>query len=246
MSEILASRGIRAYSRYMQFMTRVRGLRLLTLAVLLTAVTAAAAKIHVISFGKWTSVQWLTGSGDDKPLTIKVRPLVIDGQVKEYVLGAPHEVTERLFVVRRVFRVNDSLPDEAATRWRWQRGGWLLVDRVTGRVSPANLPEFDVYYSVATWYRDYAAYCGVSDDGKKTFAIVAQLSRRKPVLKKALSETGVAEDAGPDSACAAPGWQRSPVRVSFELAGGAKQTFAIRGHVADVVNDAEEEDEAAK
>jgi hypothetical protein len=36
------------------------------------------------------------------------------------------------------------------------------------------------------------------------------------------------------------------VRVSFE-SGAAKQTFAIRGHVVDVVNDAEEdEEEAAK
>jgi hypothetical protein len=58
------------------------------------------------------------------------------------------------------------------------------------------------------------------------------------VLKKALSE-GVPEDAAPDSACSAPVWQRGPVRVSFE-AGGTKQTFAIRGHVVDVVSDEEE------
>ena len=74
---------------------------------------------------------------------IKVRALVVDGRVKEYVLGAPHEVTDRLFVVRRVFRVNDSLPEDSGPRWQWQRGGWLLVDRVTGHVSPINLPEFD-------------------------------------------------------------------------------------------------------
>jgi len=43
-----------------------------------------------------------------------------------------------------------------------------------------------------------------------------------------------------------PVWQRNPVRVSFEPAGGAKQMFSIRGHVVDVVNDAEEEEEAAK
>jgi hypothetical protein len=76
--------------------------------------------------------------------------------------------------------------------------------------------------------------------------MVAQLSRRKPVLKKDLSGEGVSEDAAPDSACAAPVWQRSPVRVSFEAAGGARQTFAIRGHVVDVVNDAEEEEEESR
>jgi hypothetical protein len=209
-------------------------------AVLFTVAAGAATKVHVISLGKLTTVQWLPGTGDDKPLTLKVRALTVDGRVKEYVIGSPHEVTERLFVARRAFRVNDSLPEESTPKWQWQRGGWLLVDRVTGRVSPINLPEFDAFYSAVSWYRDYAAYCGVSDDGKKTYAIVEQIGRRKPVLKAAFGSS-VSEDASPDSACAAPTWQREPVRVSFE-AGDAKQTFAIRGHVVDVVNDAEEEE----
>lgn len=214
-------------------------------AALLTT-AGAVTKVHVIAFGRWTSVQWITGSGTDKPVTLKIRALLVDGRVKEYSVGAPHEVTERLFVVRRVFRVNDSLPQDFAPRWQWERGGWLLVDRQTGHLSPINLPEFDVYYSPASWYRDYVAYCGVADDGKKTFAMVAQISRRKPVLKKPLSNDGIAEDAAPDSACPAPSWQRGPVRVSFEPAGAVKQTFAIRGHVVDLVNDTEEEDEGSK
>ncbi len=207
-----------------------------------TGIAQSTAKVHVVSFGRWMTVQWTGGTGTDGQVsTIKIRALIIDGRVKEYVLGTSHEVTERLFVVRRVFRVNDGLPEDSAPRWEWQRGGWLLVDRVTGRISAINLPEFDALYSVASWYRDYVAYCGVADDGKKTYAVVAQLSRRKPVLKKALAE-GVAEDAAPDSACPAPVWQRGPVRVSFQ-ASGAKETFAIRGHIVDVVNDAEEDDE---
>src|SRR3974390_1341921 len=117
------------------------------------AAAYAAPKVHVIVFGKWTSVQWLAGMGDDdKPMAIKVRALIIDGRVKEFVLGSQHDVTDRLFVVRRVFRVNDSLPEDLGPRWQWQRGGWLLVDRVTGRISPINLPEFDAFYSAATWY----------------------------------------------------------------------------------------------
>jgi hypothetical protein len=218
-------------------------LHLLVCAILLTTAADAATKVHVIAFGKWTSVQWLPGGADDRPMILKIRALVVDGRVKEYLLGAPHEVTDRLFVARRVFRVNDSLPEDSAARWQWQRGGWLLVDRVTGHVSPVNLLEFDAYYSAASWYRDYVAYCGVSDDGKRTYAVVTQLSRRKPVLKKELSSDGVPDDAGPDSACVAPVWQRGPVRVSFEAGGSAKQTFAIRGHVVDLVNDAEEEEE---
>ena len=40
------------------------------------------------------------------------------------------------------------------------------MDRVSGRVPALNLPEFDPEESSVAWYRDYAAYCGVSDDGK--------------------------------------------------------------------------------
>ena len=214
--------------------------------LLLTPAVGAVPKVHVITFGKWTSAQWFAVGTDDKPIAIKIRALAIDGRVKEYLVGSPHDVTDRLFVVRRMFRVNDSLPEDSAPRWQWQRGGWLLVDRLTARISPIYLPEFDAFYSTASWYRDYVAYCGVADDGKKIYAMVAQLSRRKPVLKKEVSNGAVADDAAPDSACPVPSWQRNPVRVSFELAGSAKQTFAVRGHVVDLVNDADEEEEASK
>lgn len=207
--------------------------------MLMVGTAAGATKVHIIVFGKWMTVTWPAEA--DRPVVVKIRALIVDGRVKEYVLGAPHEVTDRLFVVRRVFRVNDALPEDVGPRWQWERGGWLLVDRTTGRVSAINLPEFDSFYSAASWYRDYAAYCGVGDDGKRTYALVAQLNRRKPLLKKLLGD-GPAENAAADSACPVPVWQRGPARVSFETAG-AKQTFGIRGHVVDVVNDAEDEDD---
>jgi len=216
----------------------------LLLVALSSPSSAAAAKSHVIAFGNWTSVKWLGPS--DQPQTLKVRPLIVDGRVKEYTLGITHEVTERLFVVQRAFRLNDSLPDEPGVpRWQWQRGGWLLVDRSTGHISTINLAEFDSTYSVASWYRDYVAYCGVSDDGKKISAVVAQLSRRKPVLKKVLAED-LKDDAQPGSACPAPAWQRTPVRVRFEPSHGAKQTFAIRGRAVDTVTETDDEEEASK
>jgi hypothetical protein len=220
----------------------------LLLASALIATANAASKPHVITLGKWTTVPWYPGPDESKPQALKVRALSVDGRIKEYVIGSTHEVTERLFIVRRAFRVNDSLPtDTGAPRWQWQRGGWLLVDRTTGHISPINLPEFDASYSLVSWYRDYAAYCGVSDDGKKTYAMVVQLSRRKPVLKKMLSNRteGVSEDAT-DSACPEPTWQRAPVRITFESLASAKQTFAVRGHMVDLVNENEEpEDEEA-
>jgi hypothetical protein len=220
-------------------------LPLLIVAIHASAAVAATAKPHTITFGKWTTVQWFPGDGPAN-VPLKVRPLLVDAKVKEFTLGSVHDVTERLFVVRRAFRINDSLPAESASppRWQWQRGGWLLVDRTTARISPLNLPEFDVVYSAASWYRDYAAYCGVAEDGKKIYAVVAQISRRKPVLKKPLPADSLSEGAPPDSACPAPAWERTPVRVSFED-GPAKQTFAIRGHVVDLLNEGEENDEEA-
>ena len=200
----------------------------------------AVPKAHVITFGKWTSAQWPDASGK-RLYDLKVRALVVDTRVKEYTIGAPHELTDRLFVVRRAFRVNDALPGETTSRWQWQRGGWLLVDRLTGRVSQLSLPEFDPFYSTASWYRDYVAYCGVSEDGKKLYAMVMQVGRRKPVLKKDVGEP--AGDDEPDSECPAPAWERSPARVTFQPDDTQKLLFTIRGRVVDIVNDAEEEGE---
>jgi hypothetical protein len=203
----------------------------------------AVPKPHVITFGKWTPAKWDVGSADGKSLDLKIRGLYVDTRLKEFTTGPAHEITDRLFVVRRVFRLNDTLPEEsaAAPKWVWQRGGWLLVDRLTGHVTQVNLPEFDAFYSTPSWYRDYVAYCGVSDDGKKLFAIVAQLGRRKPILKKPLGEAD--GDDLPDSECPAPEWQRRPTRVTFEPDENQKLTFSVKGHAVDVVLDADEDDE---
>src|SRR5204862_4334514 len=107
--------------------------------------------------------------------------------------------------------------------------------RTTGRVSLISLADFDAHYSVAAWYRDYVAYCGVSDDGSKVYAIVSQLRRRKPTLKK--SFPGPVASDKPDSLCPSPVWQRRPARVTFELGDGQKTTYAIRGRFADAVPD---------
>jgi hypothetical protein len=213
--------------------------------VLLIASTrlAFAAKPHVITFGKWISVKLLSSSEESKPLESKVRPLLIDGKLREYTVGIPHEVTDRLFVVRRVVRVNDTLPAETApnAHWIWQRAGWLAIDRETGHISAMILPDFDPDSSSASWYRDYIAYCGVSDDGRKLLAIVAQIGRRKPILRKEIEQVkGVAD---PAQECSSPIWQRSPPRVTFAAPSDQKFTFAIHGHLVETV--ISEEDEAS-
>jgi hypothetical protein len=218
----------------------LRKLLPLFLAFLSTGPCFAVSKPHVISFGKWIAAKWPNATGE-KMLDLKVRPLFVDAKLKEYTTGDPHDLTDRLFAVRRAFRINDALPAEPATHWQWQRGGWLLIDRSTGRVSQLNLPEFDPFYSTASWYRDYIAYCGVSDDGRKLFAIVAQVGRRKPILKKDAGETG-ADDA-PDSECPPPTWERRPMRVTFIPDDDHKVVFSIRNRVVDVVTDSEEAEE---
>ena len=191
----------------------------------------AAPKAHTVILGKWRAVQVRSDSGEAQE--IKVRELIVDGRLREYSTGQTHDVTDRLFVVRRAYRVNDSLPEETGKppQWVWRLGGWISVDRQTGHVAQLSLPSFDGESSEASWYRDYAAYCGASDDGAKTYMIVSQLGRRKPVLKK--------EFSGP--ACPAPRWERAPSRVTFSAAG-EKTSFLVHAHSADLQADAAEEE----
>lgn len=118
---------------------------------LAVAPLSALRKPHVVTFGKWQSVRRFVDTPspsmnnprnppgvdpkvDTKGIEFKIRPLYVDAQLKENTTGSRHEITDRIFVVRRAYRVNDSLPGEEAKspRWRWQLGGWLEVDRVTG------------------------------------------------------------------------------------------------------------------
>lgn len=132
---------------------------------------------------------------------------------------------------------------QQALRWRWERGGWLLVNRVTGKMQLIPLPEFDPYSSAVAWFRDYAAYCGLSDDGKKISAIIVQLGRRKPLLKKLVADTS---GEMPDSECAAPAWERAPSRVTFEPKGEPKFTFTVPTRAVDLGMEEETKEEAKK
>lgn len=213
----------------------------LILAIAWSGELSAVSKPHVVSFGKWTTIDLLTGPAEDQLLHLKVRPLYVDGKLKEFTFGAAHEITERLFVVQRVIRVNDSLSSDAATtpQWVWQRSGWLIVDRGSGHSSPASLPQFDPEFSSASWYRDYVGYCGISADGKKIYATVIQLGRRKPILEKLMGE--ISGDSG-SVQCAAPTWQRHPARVTFTSQDDKKLTYVVHGHAVELTSD--EEDEA--
>lgn len=212
--------------------------------MLLLAATAAfaATKPKIVAFGRWMTVKW-SATGGEETAEMKVRPLLVNGEVKEYTAGEPHAVTERTFVVQRAVRLNDSLPDDPAEKqkWAWQPGGWLLVQRGNAHIAKISLPEFDAAYSDVSWYRDLAAYCGVSEGGEKLYAIVVQIGQRKPVLKKALAPAQPAST--PAVQCAEPVWQRGPTRVTFAPAGMEKVTFNVRGRAVELAIEAPAEDE---
>ena len=197
---------------------------------------AAVRKSKVITFGKPMTVKLFLGPTEDKTIDMKVRGLYVDGNLKEFTTGDSHEVTDRLFVTRKAYRLNDNLPDDTKTpHWKWQRGGWLLVDRSNAHISSLKLPEFDPFYSDVTWFRDYAAYCGISDNGETLYAVVAQLGRKKPVLRKELGPSGQGDT--PDSECTPPQWERSPFKVTFLPRKYPKATYTVFGHAADIAND---------
>jgi hypothetical protein len=206
-------------------------------------VSSASAKPRIITFGRWLMVKWMVGATEDKPVEIKVRALMVNGEAKEFTLGEPHDVTDRVFVIQRAFRLNDSLPgdSEPSTKpqWRWRPGGWLMVQRGTASITRLDLPEFDPYSSEAVWFRDYVAYCGIADGGDKIYAFVVQLGRKKPLLKKSLGPATRAEM--PHSECETPMWQKNPARIMFQPKGGAKVGYEIRGFATEIPPEAMDE-----
>jgi hypothetical protein len=167
--------------------------------------------------------------------TLAVRPLIVDGKVKEWTTGEAHDVTERSFTVRRAVRLNDALPSDRAPRWVWQRGPWLLIDRTSGKVAALHLPDFDPAVSQAVWFRDNVAYCGLNANGKQLIAVVAQVEARRPLLAKKLTAWDAADRPSP--ACAPAVWQREPLKVTFQPTGAAQIGFDLVGASAVLVED---------
>ncbi|HEX3986732.1 MAG TPA: hypothetical protein VHX13_09010 [Acidobacteriaceae bacterium] len=216
----------------------------LALLVLAPALGGAAAKSHPAALGAARrepySMQGDPAGALPGETELKVRPLVVDGKVKEWTTGETHDVTERSFAVRRAVRLNDALPSDKAARWVWQRGPWLLVDRTSGKVSALHLPDFDPAVSEAVWFRDYAAYCGVTASGKQLLAVVAQVEARRPLLAKKLGAWDPADHPAP--VCASAVWQRDPLKVTFQSAGAAAVSYDLVGASAVLVEDGDDSD----
>jgi hypothetical protein len=238
------------------------------LAAVMTALPAVAAapahKTHSVVLGAARKVAY-SKVGDPAGAVageteLKVRALRVDGVLKEWTTGEAHDVTDRSFVVRRVIKLNDSLPNDkpaageksslkpapaassarAASPWVWQRGPWLLVDRVTGHIVPLHLPDYDPGVSQVSWFRDYGAYCGVTSTGKSLYAVVAQVAARKPMLAKKLSAFDA--ENHPSPVCGLAVWQREPLRVTFHPTGKDAVSFEVVPGSAVLVEDAGDEE----
>jgi hypothetical protein len=211
------------------------------------------ARVHSVVFGTAKRVPYSSegdpagNSGDEKEL--KVRPLLVDGKVKEWTTGDAHDVTDRSVAVRRALRINDALPGEAssgkpaneAEHWVWQRGPWLLIDRSSGHVTALKFPNFDPAVSNVTWFRDFAAYCGLSSGGKQLYAVVAQIAGRKPLLLKKISAWDLTDH--PTPACGPATWQREPLKVTFTpTKAAAPVSYELVGLSAVLVEGGDESD----
>jgi hypothetical protein len=229
---------------------------------------AAPRKAHTVVLGAAKKVTYSkagdpagAASGESE---LKVRALLVDGVLKEWTTGDAHDVTNRSFVVRRAIKLNDALPGDqpapgdkpsekpapaastarAASTWVWQRGPWLLVDRVTGHATALKLPDYDPGVSQPVWFRDYAAYCGVTASGKSLYAVVAQVAAHKAVLAKKLVAFDAEKHAEP--VCGLAEWQREPLRVTFHPTGKDAVGFDVIPGSAVLVEDAGDEAEKPK
>jgi len=204
----------------------------LLLVLACAPVSAAPPKTHTVNLGPprkvpYTPPESTPDNKSEDSTTLRVRPLVVDGQQKEWTVGEVHDVTDRSFVIRRALRLNDSLPAESP-RWTWQPGPWMLVDRITGHITALHLPDYDTQVSVVVWFRDYAAYCGLATTAKGgLMAIVAQLGARKAIVQKLIAPWP--QPIPPHPACAPAIWQRTPMRATLQPTGGQPLIFDIAG-----------------
>src|SRR5580704_4657335 len=99
-------------------MSRFAGLTSLFFLTLFATLSASAAprKAHTVVLGAIRHVPY-SKAGDPASAAagesvLDIRALLVDGVLKEWTTGEAHDVTDRSFVVRRVIRLNDTLPTD--------------------------------------------------------------------------------------------------------------------------------------
>src|SRR5579875_1568934 len=211
----------------------------------LLSAPSQAAKIHIVTLGAvrkvpYTPPEATPDNKSEEASTLRVRPLLVDDKPREWTVGDLHEVTDRTFVIRRAFRINDALPGEPP-HWTWQPGPWLQVDRSNGHVTALHLPNFDPQVSEVVWFRDYAAYCGLLPTLKGgVIAVVAELGSHRAVAQHTLANWPLEKPAHP--VCGPARWQRTPMRATLSLTGGPPVTFDVAG-TSSLIEEGESEEE---
>ena len=204
---------------------------------------AAPPRTHTVTLGPTKKVPYTPPSSEASSPgdpTLKVRALFVDARQREWTTGDTHDVTDRSFTIRRALRINDRLPEESADRWVWQPGPWLLVDRTNGHIAALHLPDFDPIVSEVSWFRDYAAYCGVATTAKGgLYAVVAQINTRKPLVHKQIAPWPQPDHTA--APCQPATWQRQPMRATLQPTGGTPLTFDVVGTTS-LIEDGEAED----
>lgn len=210
----------------------------------LLPIHAATAKVHTVVLGAVRRVPFVAAdvsseAKEDEAGTLRIRPLVVDGKTREWLTGDAHDITERSFVARRVLHINDALPGEKSGRWVWQPGSWILVDRISGRVTALHLPDFDASISDVVWYRDYAAYCGIHTTAKASglSAEVWQIGAHKAALSRVIAPWPQTERVRP--VCLPSVWQREPMRVTVKPNGSDPVVYSVVGTSTQLVEDGE-------
>ena len=110
---------------------------IVTLLSVSPGIHAAPRKVHTVVLGAAKKVQY-SKVGDPAGAAageteLKVRALLVDGVVKEWTTGDAHDVTDRSFVVRRVIKLNDTLPND--------KTGPSEGSAPSGNVSPNDKPN---------------------------------------------------------------------------------------------------------
>jgi len=209
----------------------------ITLLVLLCALPAFAKppKVHSVTLGPVRRVPYTPPEANpdnksEEATSLHIRPLYVDGNQKEWTVGDVHDVTDRTFVIRRALHINDSLPAEAP-RWTWQPASWLQVDRITGHITALHLADYDPDISEVVWFRNYAAYCGISATAKGGLvAVIAELGAHKAVVQKIIAPWPQLTPPWP--VCARAKWQRTPMRATIQPTNGQPVTYDVLGTVS--------------
>lgn len=216
----------------------------LAVSTALLPIHAATPKVHTVVLGAVRRVPFVAAdvsseAKEDEAGTLRIRPLVVDGKIREWLTGDTHDITERSFVARRVLHINDALPGEKSGRWVWQPGSWILVDRISGRVTALHLPDFDASISDVVWYRDYAAYCGIHTTAKASglSAEVWQIGAHKAALSRVIAPWPQPERVRP--VCLPAVWQREPMRVTVKPNGADPVVYNVVGTSTQLVEDGE-------